>query len=44
MRIVQKFRLNNRGEIVLVKSKSLDYDPFDIILKRYDYESKNHDT
>ena len=44
MRIVQEFRLNDRGEIVLVKSQSLDYDPFDIMLKRYDYKSKNYDT
>ena len=44
MRIGQEFRLNDRGEIVLVKSQSLDYDPFDIMLKRYDYDSGDYKT
>ena len=42
MRIVQEFRLNDRGEIVLTKSQSLDYDEMDIWLKKYNYEERKY--
>ena len=42
MRIVQEFRLNDRGEIVLVKSQSLDYDPFELMMKKYSYNEKEY--
>ena len=29
-----KFRINDRGEIVLVQSQTLDYDPMDILFRK----------
>ena len=42
MRIVQEFRLNDRGEIVLTKSTSLTYDEMDILFKKSDYKEKDY--
>ena len=42
MRIIQEFRLNDRGEIVLTKSQSLNYDEMDILFKRYDYKESEY--
>lgn len=42
MRIIQEFRLNDRGEIVLTKSQSLTYDEMDIWFKRYNYEERKY--
>ena len=33
-----KFRINDRGEIVLVQSQSLDYDPMDILFRKTNYK------
>tara|TARA_A100001015_G_C14515940_1_gene528466 strand:- start:235 stop:429 length:195 start_codon:yes stop_codon:yes gene_type:complete len=33
-----KFRINDRGEIVLVQFQSLDYDPMDILFRKTNYK------
>ena len=33
-----KFRINDRGEIVLVKSQTLDYDSMDILFRKTNYK------
>ena len=38
MEINLKFRINDRGEIVLVQSQSLDYDPMDILFRKTNYK------
>jgi len=41
MRILQEFRLNDRGEIVLVKSDALTYDQMDIWYRKH-YMEKDY--
>ena len=38
-----KFRINDRGEIVLVKSQTLDYDPMDILFRKTNYKEDMYD-
>ena len=41
--ITLKFRINDRGEIVLVKSQTLDYDPMDILFRKCKYEESMYE-
>ena len=43
MRIVQEFRINDRGEIVLVKSQTMDYDCMDILFRKCNYKEDMYD-
>ena len=38
-----KFRINDRGEIVLVKSQTMDYDCMDILFRKCKYEESDYD-
>ena len=38
-----KFRINDRGEIVLVKSQTLDYDSMDILFRKTNYKEDMYD-
>ena len=38
-----KFRINDRGEIVLVQFQSLDYDPMDILFRKTNYKENMYD-
>ena len=38
-----KFRINDRGEIVLVQSQSLDYDPMDILFRKTNYKESMYE-
>ena len=38
-----KFRINDRGEIVLVKSQTMDYDPMDILFRKTNYKEDMYD-
>ena len=41
--ITLKFRINDRGEIVLVKSQTLDYDCMDILFRKCKYEESMYE-
>ena len=41
--ITLKFRINDRGDIVLVKSQTLDYDSMDILFRKCNYKEDMYD-
>ena len=40
---IKEYRINDRGEIVLVKSQTLDYDPMDILFRKCKYEESDYE-